>query len=1041
MKLRNIRIGTRLAFGFGIVIGLTLILGVTSINKMLRLSELTEQIYHHSLSVSNAIRDINLNINELQNSAKNLMLSAQPAEYKEITVNDEFYYQQIEKALTLVEQRYNGNFATVEKIRFSLKEWRKQRDSLVVYMKCDKFQAAKTCMKAMEMKMLKELAPTFLLISDFTKEQSKKIFENAGAEKQLVIRWMLLLLTVIVSSGLLVAYSITQSIILPIKRLIPIASSISKGRAIQKQPEKYHDEIGKLISSFNLIIETSNNMMQQAKTISSGDYSFEITPRSQFDELSIALREMTNSLLKSKKMQEELDWTKTGLNELNQKLRGDQELNDFAQNVISFLAQYLNAQVAALYISDPETHILIPTASFALGQKSNTLHEFHLGEGLIGQAAVEKKMISVHDIPSDYLKIESALGSTSPKNIVIQPLIYRNSVCGIIELGLLENLQPLKINFLTHVAENIAIGIASAQSRSKMTTLLEQTKQQAEKLQIQQEKLLKTNEELENQTIALEESQAELRSQQEELRATNEILLEKNAELENARAEIEKKAIQLEQSGRYKSEFLANMSHEIRTPMNAIIGFSEILKERLASSPQFIEYIEGIINSGNSLLQLINDILDLSKIEAGKLDIHYETINIESVINELRHIFSIKINEKKLNFTINIEPNIPKAILLDEVRIRQILFNLIGNAIKFTPAGKIVVSVKILTREINEDKKIDLIIDVTDTGIGIPADQQEIIFEPFTQQEGQNNRKYGGTGLGLTISRRLAQMMNGKLTLKSEVNKGSTFSVMFENVSVACTYECEISPFTAPQYKIIFERATVLLVEDIESNRKVVKGYLETENLKLVEAEDGKKAITQTKKYKPDLILMDMQMPIMDGYTATRLIKADEEIKHIPIIALTASAMKEEVSKIQDICDDYLRKPITKAALVEKMANYLKHTKKISEKKEEQFDYLKVTDAFSKQNNINFVKLSKCVNNKIIPLYENVKQTSSLLEIKQLAEQIKQIGNEYDFSAFKQYGNELKTFAETYQFNKIMASFTVLDQIIELLLNTKQVQN
>ena len=340
-----------------------------------------------------------------------------------------------------------------------------------------------------------------------------------------------------------------------------------------------------------------------------------------------------------------------------------------------------------------------------------------------------------------------------------------------------------------------------------------------------------------------------------------------------------------------KSEFLANMSHEIRTPMNAILGFTELLEGTIKDDEQQKEYLNSISSSGKTLLSLINDILDLSKIEAGKLKIQYKPINARSIFKEIRQIFSQKVEEKGLDLCIDLDPELP-SLVLDEVRIRQILFNLVGNAIKFTHKGYIKVSVK-KTYKGDDRSKVDFIFSVKDTGIGIPEKQQDLIFESFEQQEGQSHAQYGGTGLGLAISRRLAVMMNGEIKLESEQGRGSTFSVHLRDVLVAPDTDLEKDDVSQDYTSLIFEPATILIVDDTESNRTLLKGYLNFAPFKFIEADNGQTGIDYAQKYKPDLILMDIKMPVLNGCEATRRLKASDELKHIPVIIVTASAMKD----------------------------------------------------------------------------------------------------------------------------------------------------
>ncbi|MBK8397075.1 MAG: PAS domain S-box protein [Leptospiraceae bacterium] len=363
-----------------------------------------------------------------------------------------------------------------------------------------------------------------------------------------------------------------------------------------------------------------------------------------------------------------------------------------------------------------------------------------------------------------------------------------------------------------------------------------------------------------------------------------------------------------------KSEFLANMTHEIRTPMNAILGFSELLKNEIKEG-KGKRYIDAIMSSGKNLLNLINDILDLSKIEAGKMQIKLSPVMIHSVMSELKEIFNLNSMEKNLELSFIISSNFPKIILIDELRFRQIVSNLIGNAIKFTESGSVIVKVNAVFNR-NNPNKIDLLVAVEDTGIGITDSEQEKIFEAFYQQLDQNISKFGGTGLGLTISCKLAEMMSGEINLRSKVGEGTTFTLRLPEVQIMNEHlekeEVGNSSLDLPKFSL-------LIADDIDYNRSLIKDFLSDYEIQFYEAADGRKAVTLAKELKPDIILMDIRMPIMDGLDASRIIKEDDELKNIPIIALTAYVMKGVEEEIKKYCNGFLRKPMSKQDLLSEL--------------------------------------------------------------------------------------------------------------------------
>ncbi len=479
-----------------------------------------------------------------------------------------------------------------------------------------------------------------------------------------------------------------------------------------------------------------------------------------------------------------------------------------------------------------------------------------------------------------------------------------------------------------------------------------------------------------------------------------------------------------------KSEFLANMSHEIRTPLNAIMGFSELLADQL-KEPRQRDFVELINSSGKNLLLLINDILDLSKIEAGKVNIEIEPVNPRSLLNELSRIFSLPIQEKKLGFIIDTDPDLPETLLLDETRIRQVLFNLVGNAVKFTSHGQISLSLKAVSKP-GDKSRIDLMFEITDSGIGIRADQHETIFQAFRQQEGQSTRKFGGTGLGLTITRRLVEMMNGKITVESKPGNGSTFRVWLYNVGISVKKQMiSLSRDFEIARSVSFYNPLVLLVEDIDVNRMVIKEMLNGRNLRIIEAVNGELALVKLREQKPDLILMDMQMPVMDGYTATRLIKSDPNLKDIPIIALTASAMKNQAFEIRSLCDGYLQKPVTPGTLITELCRFLPHVNTAPPIPEESIDreVAPVKPERIKESITNGAEQK--TNESLLVELNNVRDGMVIDEIIAFAIKMANFPDHENSDTIHALASEIKRQAELYRIDKLITCMDDLEKQLQ----------
>jgi PAS domain S-box-containing protein len=497
-------------------------------------------------------------------------------------------------------------------------------------------------------------------------------------------------------------------------------------------------------------------------------------------------------------------------------------------------------------------------------------------------------------------------------------------------------------------------------------------------------------------------------------------------EAQHARKEALEAQRVAENANRAKSEFLANMSHEIRTPMNTILGFTELLDD-LITDPQQKSYLASIKSGGKSLLRLINDILDLSKIEAGKMDIHPESINLISICQEVTQIFHARIAEKGLDYLIEVASDIPENLLLDEVRLRQVLFNLLGNAIKFTEQGYVKLTAR-ATFTSEDIGCVDLVMTIEDSGIGIPEEHQELIFDAFRQQDGQTTRKYGGTGLGLTITKRLMEMMGGTITLTSAVGKGSIFTIIFQDVPITSTRA--VSSQEEPVQQISFEPAIVLIVDDVEHNRLLIKEYFQDTDLTVIEAENGQQALRFAQQYRPHVILMDLRMPIMNGYEATRQLKATKELQGIPVIALTASVMKKEQDKIRESgFDGYLQKPVNRATLFRELVRFLRHSKQ--EGCLEPSAHAESSEKVTAETRQHLPELIEKLEHECMTLWEIARQSGSFEEIEAFGTQIQTLGERYSLNILQKFGEKLLVQVRSFDVEQISVTLESYPTIIE----------
>ena len=548
----------------------------------------------------------------------------------------------------------------------------------------------------------------------------------------------------------------------------------------------------------------------------------------------------------------------------------------------------------------------------------------------------------------------------------------------------------------------------------------------------QNNELIKTRDELRLLNEKLEDLVEE---RTKELKKDEKKILAFNAELEQRICE---RTAQLDAANRAKSEFLANMSHEIRTPMNAVLGYAELLGSMLEEKTQR-DYLESIKSSGRSLLTLINDILDLSKIEAGKLELQFEFVNSQSFFSEFERIFSLRLSEKGLKFILEVSSGTPAGIFIDDARLRQIILNLIGNAVKFTEEGSIKLKVYTENPQIIKHSKdkteefIDLIIEVSDTGIGISREIQEEIFNPFVQGQGQNVKKYGGTGLGLAITQRLVQLMNGTITLDSYLKKGSTFKISIPEVSYLRDFEKRTEEIQLDPADILFEKATIIVADDVEHNRKYLIDALKNTKIKVIEATDGLEVLSLVKKTVPDLIITDIRMPVLDGFELLDKLKSDDLLKHIPVIAYSASVMKAQKDRIRESkFAGLLIKPVQVTELYIELMNNLPY-KSIRASGPEQ----PVSETVLTRQISDLPGLIHSLDTKVKDVWMTFGIRQPIGEVRDFGDKLVKLGKNHNAVMITEYGKDLISAANSFNIEAILNLIRKYPGIVELLKDIK----
>lgn len=711
------------------------------------------------------------------------------------------------------------------------------------------------------------------------------------------------------------------------------------------------DKLEKELKAKDLEISKRVNVIQQvANRVSNGDYNQRVEDEYDGDlgDLVDSLNHMTDSLKISFDKINKSDWRQKGLALLNESLVGNKSVKQVTNDALSQLIDYGNCINGAVYLMDEGKLKL--NSSFGLENSMKQI--FDLGEGMVGQVFAQKKPKAFNDLNENDFAVTFASSKVKINAILLVPIMSDRSTVGVLEVSSNENFDQDKIDYFVESSRNIAMALRSAKSREKEQRLLEETQAQSEELQVQHSELENLNTELEAQTQKLQASEEELKVQQEELMQTNteleersKLLEEKNQLIAERNIEIQRKAEELALSTQYKSEFLANMSHELRTPLNSILLLSRLMAENPDENlnEDQIESAKVIQSSGSSLLTLIDEILDLAKIESGKMSLEYQDVEINEVVKDLKNLMNPLVKEKGIEFNINIEDDLAKSFETDRLRLDQVLRNLLSNALKFTKEGSVDLNIK------KDPKNKDFIIfSVKDTGIGIPEDKQKIIFEAFQQADGSTQRKFGGTGLGLSISREIAKLLGGYLDLKSKVNEGSEFSLIIpiseslkgnqivstgnsdQNLVDVILEDVEeikqIIDYQENEIETVFKHLeipedvdddrnsiskddkVILIVEDDTNFAIALLKFARMQNYKGVVVVRGDLALSAAMQYRPAAILLDVQLPVKDGWKVMDELKSNSQTKPIPVHMMSSLHVKKE--SLMKGAIDFINKPV-----------------------------------------------------------------------------------------------------------------------------------
>ena len=926
----KLTIRTKLITGFLLLLALLIVIGLVMISELSRSNERLNDILDRSGKKVTLSHEILISVLEAARHEKNLILEKE-------AVKKDLYKDQVYEALQTIDKKSAELSELVDEkgkvfydaFNLAWTNYKSDLDSIIFLCLNNKTEAAFIISIDRGAKVRDDAVDQLgklILKNEKQMEEARKENDAAYDSAQALTLALLAL-------GIFVAFAVSYWIITSITKRISVIAMEAKRIASrelsgQKLQDNTSDELSPVFASLSSVADSFQEVTDNANTVAAGNYGQDFVPRSEKDMLGNALRQMTIALRETTEENIRHNWLATGQNLLNEKLIGDQEIEQVAGNAIEFLCDYTLSGIGAVYLLTEDEKAFELTGRYSFSSASDQGDKFSFSEGIIGQAASSGKQLTLSGIEDHHLRVTSTLVGIPPNHILVTPFRFEGKVLGVVEMGKQTEFNDVERTFINDAMESIAITINSAIARKQIRALLEETQVQSEELQSQQEELKQMNEELEEQAQNLKQQQEELQMTNEELEEQTQSLEMKNREVEAARSDIEQKTRQLEVSSRYKSEFLANMSHELRTPLNSLLILSRDLADnkRKNLDDDQVESAEIINKSGHDLLTLINEVLDLSKIEAGKMDINLEDVELSKLCSDLLRDFRHHADQKKLKLEVNLKPGLPQLIRTDLQRLNQVLRNLLSNAIKFTEQGGVTVTI-----EPFDTGRLRIV--VADTGIGIPEDQQMAVFEAFRQAEGGTSRKYGGTGLGLSISRELAKLLKGEINLTSTPGKGSVFTLIIPlrldqpdspqdaRAFVSTPAQPKIEHKSFLDYPGIKDDRElieagdkiVLVIEDDLQFAAILAQQAREKGFRCLAAATGEDGLVLADQFKPQAIILDVDLPGMNGDHVLAELKSNAALRHIPVHIISVN--ERSMNFIRSGAIEYLVKPVDKKSL------------------------------------------------------------------------------------------------------------------------------
>ncbi len=897
--LNRLQIGTKIGASFALSLAILMAIGLVSyrsINELITSSSKEK----HTYEVLSQMQSLSLEIRNVESGVRGYIITGQD-DYLQL------YATGIKKSERLLQQLRNKTSDNPDQ------QYRLDRLELLVKQRLGRFETGISLRRNQGFEAVQQF-----ILTNQGKQIAAEIAEITrqfeAEENQLLLQLSARTRTAVRLTLDTIVYGVLLSFII----LAAIGFVLSR-------------HISKPLSQFSQIVSK----------LGEGDLSVSLRTSDRQDEIGLLTRtfnQMIANLRDTIEKNDRQNWLQSNLAEFTQMLQENRNLETVTRLIISYLTPLVGASQGAFFVMNfqGDEPVLKLLNAYAYKERKNLANQFKLGEGLVGQCAVEKQRILLTQVPNNYIWINSGLGEAPPLNIVLLPIIFEEQVTGVIELASFQVFQEVHLAFLEQLAKIIGITLNTIFADVRTQELLEESQQLAEELQ-------QSNQVLEEQTQTLQDSELLLKYKQEELKQSNEELQQLNEELEDkaellenqkqeielARQTLEEKAEQLAVSSKYKSEFLANMSHELRTPLNSLLILARLLADNNGGNltEKQVEYSHTIYAAGTDLLELINDILDLAKVESGTLSLDVKQVILNDLRLSLERNFKQLAAAKRLDFKIELDAGLPNSISTDIKRLQQILKNLLANAFKFTEQGNVTLKIGI-----TPENMINFA--VSDTGIGIPNDKQKVIFEAFQQADGSTSRNYGGTGLGLSISRELAQLLGGRIELTSKVKQGSTFTLVLpqflqqteavEIIRQGKVYQRTESSVILPQSEIPDDRDKIqpedqilLIIEDDDRFARILVEMAREQGFKVIVALRGKQGLVLAKQFQPDAITLDINMPEIDGWTVLDILKRDSETRHIPVHIMSIDDREQRGLNFGAIA--YLQKPISKEVLTDKL--------------------------------------------------------------------------------------------------------------------------